>query len=197
MICFCSLFTIAKSQTERGLFDFQDVVRAISDKMVRRHPHVFGDAEQTDSKQQVKNWEVEKAKERGSAGVLDGVALALPALMRSTKLQKRAARVGFDWDRADSVLDKVTEEAGELRAAIISKDDDAVAEEFGDLLFSMVNYSRHLGIDAESALRKATEKFEMRFRFMEKSLGEDEIEISTAEQATLDTYWRKAKSQVI
>src|SRR3954452_25289566 len=159
----------ARMAEEAGLFGFDDVAEAIADKMVRRHPHVFGDAEIASVAAQNEAWEAHKAAERQEAGgaqsVLDGVALALPALLRAAKISKRATRIGFDWPDADSVIDKIEEELDEIEDEI---DDDApkavLEEEIGDLLFATANLARKLDIEPETALRRATAKFERRFR---------------------------------
>jgi ATP diphosphatase len=158
----------ARMAEEAELFDFAEVARGIADKMVARHPHVFGDAEARDAEQQTREWEAQKAKERGGR-TLDGVALALPALKRAEKLQARAARVGFDWPSAEPVLEKIAEEAREVWDA---RDEGAerVEEEVGDLLFVVANLARHLGVDPEAALRRANGKFERRFRAVEDEL---------------------------
>jgi nucleoside triphosphate diphosphatase len=151
---------------EAGDFAFPDVVAAISDKMERRHPHIFGDGGEGHA-----DWERVKAAERaakGSSGALDGVAIGLPALTRAEKLQKRAARVGFDWPDASGARAKIDEELAEIAAA----DDDTRVEEVGDLLFAVVNFARHLRIDPETALRAATAKFERRFVAMEAMAGD-------------------------
>ena len=157
----------AQMAEERGLFSLEDVEGAISAKMIARHPHVFGgESRDKTADQQSADWEKAKAAERadgGTAGVLDGVALGLPALMRAAKLGKRAARAGFDWADAGGVLDKVAEEAREVAEAPEEKRD----EELGDLLFTMAQLARHLGVDPETALRRANAKFERRFRRME------------------------------
>ena len=150
----------AQMAQDAGLFGFDDVVRAICDKMVARHPHVFGDASRDKSaEQQTRDWEQIKAAERGAARVLDGVALGLPALTRAVKLQKRAARVGFDWPSTDEVLAKLIEEAAELVEARDSLTQAEVEEEFGDLMFVMANLARHMQIDPEAALRATNAKF--------------------------------------
>jgi len=153
----------AQMAAEAGLFTLADVVSGICGKMIARHPHVFGSAEVASAAAQTEAWEAMKAAERGPAGTLDGVALGLPALMRAQKLQKRAARVGFDWPDVSGPRAKIDEELAE----ILSASPDAVEGEVGDLLFAAVNYARHLGIDAESALRHANDKFERRFRAVE------------------------------
>ncbi len=183
--------------SEEKLFDFDDVANAISDKMVARHPHVFGDeSREKSADQQTADWEAIKAAERAEKakqGTLDDVALALPALMRAIKLQKRAARVGFDWPEIDQVLEKMLEEAHELNDAKSNLSQAKIEEEFGDLLFVMVNFGRHLKIDAEEALRSANAKFTRRFKHIEQSLAERG---KTPEQSTLeemDALWEAAK----
>ncbi|MBB4630541.1 nucleoside triphosphate pyrophosphohydrolase [Sphingosinicella soli] len=172
---------------EAGHFTLADVTSAIADKMVRRHPHVFGDASVADADAQTLAWEDHKARERGNQGALAGVALGLPALMRAQKLQRRAARVGFDWPGAEGPRAKIDEELAEVAAA----DDASRAGEVGDLLFSVVNYARHLGIDAEDALRTANAKFERRFTAVEdiaaKPLSDMNIE-------ALETLWQRVKA---
>jgi nucleoside triphosphate diphosphatase len=162
----------ARMAEEAGLFGFDDVVQAIAEKMVRRHPHVFGDADIASVAAQNEAWEAHKAAERaekGEAGsVLDGVALALPALLRAAKVSRRAARIGFDWPDAASVIDKIEEEIAELEAEIdAGADHSVVEEELGDLLFAAANLARKLDVEPETALRRATAKFERRFRRVE------------------------------
>ena len=160
--------------SEKGLFNFKDVVEAISDKMVRRHPHVFGTDQRRSADEQKRHWEDAKSEEREkdrTAGVLSGIPAAIPALIRASKLQGRASRVGFDWPDAAGVLEKLEEELSELDEARRDLDPDRIAEEFGDVLFTAVNLSRHLGIDAEDALRRANKKFNDRFERMEELLN--------------------------
>lgn len=156
---------------EAGHFTFDDVVKDIGDKMITRHPHVFG-AESNDksSQQQVADWERVKEAERAAksqSGVLDGVAVGLPALLRAHKLQKRLSRVGFDWDDVDGALDKLHEELGELAQARATLSDDEIEDELGDVIFAISNVARHLGFDPESALRRANAKVERRWRYIE------------------------------
>jgi len=189
----------AQIARDRGLFGFDDVADAIADKMVARHPHVFGDESRDKSaEQQTRDWETVKAAERAAkaqTGVLDGVALGLPALLRAVKLQKRAARVGFDWPDASHVLDKITEEAGELREAAESLPQEKVEEEFGDLLFVMANLARHMGVEPEAALRGANAKFTRRFERIEAWLAEDGREASESDLAEMDALWDRAKAE--
>ncbi|GGH19537.1 ATP diphosphatase [Cribrihabitans marinus] len=187
----------AQMADEAGHFTFQDVVRTMSDKMVARHPHVFGDESRDKSAdQQTRDWEAIKAAERaGKAqrGALDGVALGLPALMRALKLQKRAARVGFDWGEIGPVLDKITEEAQELAEARDSKDADALEDEFGDLLFVIVNLGRHLGVDPEAALRRTNAKFTRRFETIEARLATQGKTPADSTLEEMDALWDAAK----
>lgn len=182
---------------EAGHFDFDDVVRGVADKMVARHPHVFGDqSRDKTAAQQTADWEAIKAAERAGraqAGVLDDVALALPALMRAGKLQKRAARVGFDWPDVSHVLDKLAEESAELVAARDSADPAAIADEFGDLLFVVVNLGRHLGVDPEAALRGTNAKFTRRFRAIEAALAAAGRTPADATLDEMDAIWTAVK----
>jgi ATP diphosphatase len=180
---------------EAGMFSFDDVANAISDKMVARHPHVFGDESRNKSaEQQVQDWEKIKAAERAGkkeTGVLDGVAKGLPALTRALKLQNRAARVGFDWPSTDEVLDKIVEEAQELREV---QDADERFEEFGDLLFVMVNLGRHMGLDPEAALRATNAKFTRRFESIEAALAADGRTPKDSTLEEMDALWDAAKA---
>ena len=171
---------------EAGHFALADVTSAIADKMVRRHPHVFGDASIADANAQTAAWEDQKAAERGDQGALAGVALGLPALMRAQKLQRRAARVGFDWPDATGPRAKIDEELAEVEAA----DDASRAGEVGDLLFAVVNYARHLGIDAEEALRTANAKFERRFNAVEAMAGKS---LPGMDIDALEALWQRVK----
>ena len=185
----------AQMAQEDGHFKFDDVVRGISDKMVARHPHVFGDESRDKSAaDQTRDWEALKARERGArASVLDGVAGNLPALTRAIKLQNRAARVGFDWPDTGQVLEKLVEEAGELVAARGSKDPDDIAEEFGDLAFVMANLARHLDIDAETALRAANAKFTRRFQAVEAALAAKGRRPQDSNLEEMDRIWDAVK----
>ncbi len=191
----------ARMAEESGAFNFEDVVQAISLKMIRRHPHVFGDARIADAEAQTEAWEDYKAQERArehggmNVGALDGVPLALPALLRAIKLQKRAARVGFDWPEVTPALDKVREEFEELNEALASGGEAKVREEFGDLMFAMTNIARHLGFDAEETLRDANVKFERRFRAVEqaaKGAGKKPEDMSLTQ---LDSLWEQVKAE--
>lgn len=199
----------ARMAEERGWFDFAAVATAIHDKLVRRHPHVFAGASPT-PQELVRVWEEQKAQERAEralgrpaaeATVLAGVPLALPALVRAAKLGRRAARVGFDWPDAREVRAKVLEELHEMDAAHAAasaageagEGAGAVAEELGDLLFSIVNWSRHLKLDAEAALRSANAKFERRFAAMESLARARGLDLQALSAAEWDALWREAK----
>tara|TARA_R110002126_G_scaffold289250_1_gene443880 strand:- start:849 stop:1592 length:744 start_codon:yes stop_codon:yes gene_type:complete len=172
---------------DQGKFDFQDVVTSICDKMTRRHPHIFGEASESPGWEQIKAGEREQS---GQSSALDGVALALPALLRAQKIQKRASRVGFDWPDKAPVKEKLLEELDEVEAA---SSDEQVHEEIGDLLFSAVNLARHYKVDAERALADATAKFTKRFNLVEASLDKDMQEMSIEE---LEAEWQKAKTSL-
>tara|TARA_E500000318_G_scaffold39918_1_gene38349 strand:+ start:1677 stop:2540 length:864 start_codon:yes stop_codon:yes gene_type:complete len=191
---------------ESGHFDFDSVAHGITEKMIRRHPHVFGSDNVTDAETQTRNWEAQKAEERARKAAendvresaLDGVSSAFPALMRAVKLQKRAGRVGFDWPEVDQVFDKLEEEVAEIQAELKDdpkeRDPDRIEDEIGDLLFVCVNLARKLDVDPESALRRCNRKFETRFRAVETML-QDETGRSM-EQADLDeleVFWQRSK----
>lgn len=189
----------AQMATEKGLFTFDQVADTMSDKMVARHPHVFGDESRDKSaEQQTQDWETIKAAERAQKaqqGALDGVAVGLPALLRAYKLQKRAARVGFDWPSTDQVIDKIAEEAAELQEARDTLTQTEVEEEFGDLLFVMANLGRHLGVEPEAALRAANAKFIKRFQGVETKLSEMGKRPEDSDLAEMDALWDAVKSE--
>ena len=192
----------ARIAEEDGLFAFADVVDAISAKMIRRHPHVFGDAVVEDSEAQTASWEAIKETERQAKGagdlpsVLDHVPTALPAMKRAEKLQKWAARVGFDWPDAAQVIDKIREEIGELETEI--NDDapqDRLEDELGDLLFAVVNLARKVKVESDSALRQTNLKFEARFRFIERMLAAEGRTTEDASLGEMEALWQLAKTE--
>lgn len=191
----------ARIAEEAGLFDFDDVAAGLTDKMIRRHPHVFANAQIRDANHQTEAWEATKATEREKKGEADsalaGVPVALPALTRAQKIQKRAARVGFDWGEPLPALDKLEEEIRELRAELAAKqrDQKRIVEEIGDLLFAAVNVARLSGDDAETSLRQATVKFERRFRYIESALAAAGKRPETSTLAEMDALWDKAKAE--
>jgi nucleoside triphosphate diphosphatase len=191
----------ARMAQEQGAFAFGEVVASISDKLERRHPHVFGDAEMTDSQAQTVNWEAIKAAERAQRGdsddsVLAGISRGLPALRRAVKLQKRAARVGFDWPAAEPIFDKLDEEAAELKAAMAAGDADGIEEEIGDLLFAITNLARKLDVDPGGALRRSNHKFERRFRAMEQLAEERGLDLGAMAHAELEDHYREVKQRL-
>lgn len=189
----------ARMAEEAGLFNFDDVAGTISDKMLRRHPHVFGSDEQKRAGITDGSWEQIKADERkedDDDSIMAGIALALPALKRAQKLGKRASRVGFDWPDRQGVRDKIQEELSELEDAVGGRDTDDMDEEFGDLLFAVVNLARHLDIDPETALTGANRKFERRFREMERAVAASGKSLKRLSLADLEQEWRAAKKVV-
>ncbi len=192
----------ARMAEEQGSFAFADVVDSICEKMIRRHPHVFAEADLGDEAAVNANWEREKAAERAAngnrPGVLEGVAQALPALVRAEKLQRRAARVGFDWDALDGVAAKVREELAECEeVAVDGADPTHRVHEVGDLLFSCVNLARHLGVDAEQALRAANHRFETRFGGVEQGLAARGLEPGVQVRDEMERLWEAAKAQEV
>ncbi|MCK5042137.1 MAG: nucleoside triphosphate pyrophosphohydrolase [Sphingomonadales bacterium] len=195
----------AQMADEAGFFNFNDVVASVSAKMISRHPHVFGDADIADAEAQTEAWEEHKAKERASKELaskpqsaptaLYDVPLSLPALLRALKLQKRAARVGFDWDNIDDVIAKMHEEIAETAEEIAKKgkSNPKVEEEFGDLMFVMANLARHLHINPEEALRLANAKFERRFKAVEENLRDNGTSIEAASLHEMEAEWQEVK----
>jgi tetrapyrrole methylase family protein / MazG family protein len=186
----------AQMAKEEGAFAIDDVAREISEKLIRRHPHVFGDVSVASSKEVLKNWEtIKRGEKQHRKYIVDGIPDALPALFRAEKMQRRVARVGFDWADMEPVLDKVEEEFAEFRKAIRAKDPDNAQEELGDILFALVNVGRHANICAEDALRATVKKFGRRFRYIEDryaALGKD-MKSATLEE--MDTYWEESKKE--
>ena len=189
----------ARMAEELGAFDFGDVVAAVTDKMARRHPHVFGDLAGIDTAEaQTAAWEEHKKKERAAKGasLLDDVPRALPALLRAMKLQKRAASVGFDWDSAPKVVEKIAEEAHEIvEAQTAGAAPEKLEEELGDLLFAVANLARHLRIDPEAALRAANAKFIRRFKAIERELAKQGKAPAEASLAEMEAIWQAAKRE--
>jgi MazG family protein len=193
---------------EEGRFSVSDVIREVHDKMVRRHPHVFGEKRAKDAAEVLKNWEQIKKEERIAAGkesaegakkekkaesLLDGVSKALPAALEGFQLTRRAARIGFDWDNVEGVFDKMNEEADELRVALGAKDARKTEEEMGDLLFAVVNLARFLHIDPEIALKKANAKFSTRFRRMEELAAKSGKPLADVPREQMEEFWETSK----
>lgn len=185
----------AQLASERGAFSLDDVTTAICDKLIRRHPHVFGDEKCSDSSEVLQQWEELKKQEKADRkSRLDGIPPILPALMEAREMQKKAAKAGFDWDDPTGVLHKTCEELCELETALESGDPTHIKEEIGDLLFSLVNLARHLKVDAEEACRLTNRKFSRRFRHIETALEKDGKTMEETPIDELESYWQNAKS---
>lgn len=183
----------AKIGAEQQKFDINDVINGVCDKLIHRHPHIYGDVK-ADTEEQVKqNWEKLKLKE-GKTSVLSGVPLSLPALVKAMRLQEKAKQTGFEWDNTSQVWDKVKEEVNELEEAVNSGDKDAVEDEFGDVMFSLVNYSRFLEIDAENALERTNKKFQRRFQAMEVLALQQGRTLNDMNLTEMDTLWNQVKT---
>lgn len=191
----------AQMAREEGLFTFDDVATGLADKLVFRHPHVFGDRDAQSAGAVMKIWEERKAEEKkakakgGPVSVLDDIPLALPALARAQKISKRAAKVGFEWTKTEDVIDKVIEEADEMREAIKSGDTAHMEEELGDLFFVLVNLGRRLGLDSEEAARKSNYKFERRFKGMEEEIQVKNEDMKALRLEQWETYWQAQKAK--
>jgi len=189
----------AQVASERGEFTIAEVLTLIADKLVRRHPHVFGEAKATTAREVLHNWELLKQNERrekaGKASALDGVPKELPALLRAHRLQEKASRVGFDWKEAGEVFRKVEEELSELKTAARTAGLQRIEEELGDLLFALVNLARFLQVNPEDALRKAITRFITRFQYMEEAMAERGKDLSEASLEEMDALWEEAKAR--
>jgi tetrapyrrole methylase family protein / MazG family protein len=187
---------VSEIAREEGSFTIDDAITAIHDKLVRRHPHVFGDVQAESAGEVLSNWEKLKATERSEKdqGLLSGVPTALPALLKASRLTEKAARVGFDWEKTDDIFAKIDEEVGELRAAVDGGDRAEIEHELGDLLFTVVNIARRMEIDAEGALQKSNAKFTRRFEHVERRLRESGRSFAESNLAEMDALWEEGKS---
>jgi len=182
---------------EKGWFDIHQVIGAVASKIKRRHPHVFGQEKVENAEQVVANWErIKKAEKSQRTSVLDGLPRALPALLLAHRLSERAARVGFDWQNAEQVQEKIEEEMAELREAMATRDLKAIEHELGDLLFALSNLARHLKLAAEDCLRAACGRFVQRFQLLEKMAAERSIDLPSASLDTLEGLWQEAKKSL-
>ncbi len=187
----------AQMAGERGAFHFEDIVEAVCDKLIRRHPHVFGSVQAIESAQVIRQWESIKRVEKGAqASVMDGLPAAFPALLLAQDVQKRATRVGFDWEHPSQVLDKVAEEFQELREAISGERKATIEEELGDLFFSVVNAARKLGVDSEMALSGATRKFVRRFRALEAEIVGEGRKLEQTSAQDMNALWERNKQMI-
>ena len=189
---FLHLVFYCKIGSEQNAFDVESVLNAICDKLVFRHPHIYGDVEVTTEEEVKANWEKLKLKE-GKKSVLEGVPTALPALVKAMRIQEKVKGIGFDWDNKQQVWEKVQEELGELQEAEESKDFTEIESEFGDVLFSLINYARFIGVNPENALDKTNQKFKSRFQTMETLMQEAQKNISEMNLSEMDVFWDKAK----
>ena len=183
----------AEMANETSHFDIGDVIYAIQDKLIRRHPHVFDSAQVSDSGEVLRRWEEIKLKEKGRKSVLDGVPVSLPALLKAQRMQEKAAGIGFDWSNWEDCWGKLEEEIGEFREAVQNKDTENSKKEFGDMLFSLVNLGRFFNLDAEDSLRMTNEKFISRFQYMEKALSAKGLNPKDVTLGEMDELWNEAK----
>ena len=186
----------AQIAQDDGRFNICGVIRRISDKLIRRHPHVFGNVQVNNTQEIIDNWEAIKSQEHANkdrTSLMDGVPLHLPELMKARKIQSKASRVGFDWDKAEDVLEKVEEEIEELKVSISASEQDGIEEEIGDILFSIVNLSRFLDVEPEEALRKTNAKFKRRFRQMEAQIAAQGKSMTDYDLPALDEIWEAVK----
>lgn len=188
------LLFYAKIGTEQNQFTLTDVMEGVSEKLIARHPHIYGDVTVNNEDDVKKNWEQLKLKE-GKKSVLGGVPPSLPAIVKATRIQEKAKQVGFEWDNKEDVWKKVEEEMEELHEAIAQKDQQHIEEEFGDVLFSLVNYARFLQIDAEGVLEKTNKKFIKRFQLMEEAAGKMNKQLANMSLLEMDELWNEVKKQ--
>jgi len=186
------IFFYAKIGSESQSFDIGSIAQAISEKLISRHPHIYGDVKVADEEEVKRNWEQLKLKE-GKDSVLSGVPNSLPAVIKANRIQDKVAGVGFDWEAPDQVLEKVKEELSEFSQEVVHGDKDAMEAEFGDVLFSMINYARFLGIDPESALERTNKKFIKRFKYLESEAKSQGTTLKDMTLDEMDRYWQEAK----
>lgn len=186
----------SKIGTEQQQFVLQEVIDGIAAKLINRHPHIYGDVQVKDEEDVKRNWEQIKMKE-GKKSVLSGVPKSLPAVVKAARIQEKAKQVGFEWDNREDVWKKVQEETGELLEAVESEQKDAIEDEFGDLLFSLINYARFLQIDAEAALERTNKKFMYRFQEMEKMAAEKGLQLASMSLEAMDELWNEIKKKKV
>ncbi|MFZ9418737.1 MAG: nucleoside triphosphate pyrophosphohydrolase [Sediminibacterium sp.] len=184
----------AKIGTEQGQFTLQDSIEGISKKLIHRHPHIYGDVKAEDEETVKKNWEQLKLQE-GKKSLLEGVPNSLPAMVKAFRIQQKVKQVGFEWEHIDQVWDKVEEEMNELKVEVEAKNQDKMEAEFGDVLFSLINYARFLNIDPETALERTNKKFKFRFELMESHAKENGLDLASLSLAEKDALWNKIKSK--
>lgn len=184
----------SKIASEQNKFDITDVINGICDKLIYRHPHIYGNVEAQDEETVIKNWEALKLK-KGRKSVLEGVPKSLPAMIKATRIQEKVRGIGFDWDNGEQVAEKVREEFEELKVEV-DKKSDKIESEFGDVLFSIINYARFIDVDPESALERTNKKFIKRFQFMEEAIGKEGKKMTDMDLAEMDNFWKNAKDIV-
>lgn len=182
----------AKIGSEKNAFDIADVANSICDKLIDRHPHIYGDVKVDNEEDVKRNWEQLKLKE-GKTSVLEGVPKSLPAVVKANRIQDKVAGVGFDWEQPEQVWEKVQEELSELNTEIKKGNKENIEKEFGDLLFSMINYARFIGVNPENALEKTNKKFINRFQYLEKAAKKEGKQLSEMSLAEMDVYWEASK----
>ena len=183
----------SKIGSEKGAFGIADVLSAINDKLIERHPHIYGDEKVNSAREVLDNWEKIKIKNEGRKSVLGGVPKSLPPLVKAFRMQEKASGVGFDWENGQQVWDKVMEELHELKAEVVNNDNGKAEEELGDLLFALVNYSRFINVNPEDALEKANVKFKRRFQYLEDHVRADGKALYEMSLEEMDVYWEEAK----
>ena len=184
----------AKIGSETGDFDIADVANAICDNLINRHPHIYGDVKVSNAEDVKKNWEQIKLKE-GKKSVLEGVPRSLPALVKANRIQDKVAGVGFDWEKPEQVFQKVQEELGELQVEVASGNTESIESEFGDVLFSMINYARFLGVNPENALERTNKKFTKRFQYLEDKASQMGKALKDMTLEEMDVFWNEAKAK--
>ena len=192
---FLHLVFYSKIGKEQQQFEMEDVLNGICEKLIFRHPHIYGDVKVENEEDVKRNWEQLKLKE-GKKSVLEGVPNSLPAINKAQRIQDKVRAVGFDWDNKEQVMDKVMEEIDELKEAVEQKDESAIELEFGDVLFALINYSRFIEVDTERALEKTNQKFMKRFQWMENYAGENKLDMHTMHLEQLDEIWNLAKNEL-
>lgn len=183
----------AKIGSEKGAFDIRDVLDGISEKLIRRHPHIYGDTRVANAEDVKNNWEKIKMKEKGRRSVLDGVPKSLPAMVKAFRMQEKARGVGFDWQNTGQVWEKVNEELEELQREVKAGDEQAMEKEFGDLLFSLINYARFIGVNPEDALERTNKKFIKRFKYIEDQTNRQGKKLKELSLEQMDAFWDEAK----
>jgi len=183
----------SKIGSETKDFDIAEVINALCEKLINRHPHIYGDVKAEDENQVKANWEKLKLKE-GNKSVLSGVPKSLPALIKASRIQDKVAGVGFDWEESKQVFEKVKEELSELQEEVNQNQQDKIEDEFGDVLFSMINYARFLNVDPETALERTNKKFMFRFQYLEEKAKEHNLDLSEMSLAEMDKFWNEAKT---